>query len=58
MEASEKTSITVAVIINAAVEKVWELWTDPKHIIRWNFASDDWQTTHAEGNPLHLKLRF
>ena len=26
---------------------MWELWTTPRHIIRWNYASDDWHTTAA-----------
>ncbi len=39
--------ITVETIINAPVEKVWERWTEPKHIIKWNAASDDWHTPHA-----------
>jgi len=57
MAASGKTSITVAVIINAPLEKVWKLWTEPEHIIRWNFASDDWQTPRAE-NDLREGGRF
>ena len=36
--------ITVEATIQAPVEKVWKLWTEPEHIIRWNNASDDWHT--------------
>ncbi len=50
MATIEKTSITVGATINSAVEKVWKLWTDPIHIIHWNNASDDWQTTVAEND--------
>jgi len=50
MKTAEKTMITVEALINAPVEKVWEFWTDPKHIIRWNYASADWHTTRAESN--------
>jgi len=32
----EITVITLLVEINAPVEKVWNFWTDPKHIISWN----------------------
>lgn len=57
MKTAEKTKITVATVINAPVEKVWNLWTDPKHIIRWNNASDDWHTPRAE-NDLRVGGRF
>ncbi len=36
--------------IYAPVEKVWQLWTEPKHITQWNNASDDWRTPHAEND--------
>ncbi|MEH6405792.1 MAG: SRPBCC family protein [Leeuwenhoekiella sp.] len=42
--------ITVESSINAPVEKVWEAWTKPEHIIKWNAASDDWHTTKAEND--------
>ena len=44
METQEKTIITVENTINAPVEKVWEYWTKPEHITKWNNASDDWHT--------------
>jgi uncharacterized protein YndB with AHSA1/START domain len=42
--------ISAEVIIDAPIDKVWQLWTDPKHIIRWNYASEDWHTTWAEND--------
>jgi uncharacterized protein YndB with AHSA1/START domain len=57
MTTTEKTSITVQTTINAPVEKVWEFFTDPKHIVRWNNASDDWHTPRAE-NDLQVGGRF
>lgn len=42
--------ISVQTIINASIEKVWELWTLPKHIIKWNYPSQEWHTTFAENN--------
>ncbi|MCF3109706.1 SRPBCC family protein [Niabella sp. CC-SYL272] len=51
------TKITVATTINAPVEKVWEYWTEPEHIKKWNSASDDWHTPHAE-NDLRTGGRF
>ena len=50
METQNKTIITVENTINAPVEKVWECWTNPAHIIKWNNASDDWHTPHAEND--------
>jgi uncharacterized protein YndB with AHSA1/START domain len=45
-----KETITVETLVNAPVEKVWEFWTKPEHITKWNAASDDWHTTRAENN--------
>jgi uncharacterized protein YndB with AHSA1/START domain len=49
--------LTVRATIDAPVEKVWKYWTDPKHIIRWNNASSDWHTPHAE-NDLRVGGKF
>lgn len=57
MEKLNNTTITVSADINAPVQKVWKLWTSPEHITRWNNASDDWHTTHAE-NDLRTGGRF
>ena len=43
----EKTAITVENTVDAPVEKVWRLWTEPEHIRNWNNASDDWHTPKA-----------
>jgi uncharacterized protein YndB with AHSA1/START domain len=40
--------ITVNVLVNASLEKVWESWTNPQHIVNWNFASDDWHAPAAK----------
>ena len=53
----EKEVITVTVKVYAPVDKVWNHWTDPKHIIRWSNASDDWHTPRAE-NDLRAGGRF
>jgi len=45
-----KTPITVEVIVNAPIEKVWTCWTEPKHITQWNQASPDWHTPYAEND--------
>lgn len=53
----EFTKITVETTINASLEKVWQYWSEPKHIEKWNYASDDWHTPHAE-NELRIGGRF
>lgn len=57
METIEKTRITVGTKVNLPKEKVWQLWTDPVHIVHWNHASDDWHTVRAE-NDLRAGGRF
>jgi uncharacterized protein YndB with AHSA1/START domain len=49
MEPSE-ARITVTSKIKLPVDKVWELWTMPHHIMHWNNASEDWQTTYVEND--------
>jgi len=46
----EKTVVTVESTIQAPVEKVWETWTQPKHITQWCNASEDWQAPRAEND--------
>jgi uncharacterized protein YndB with AHSA1/START domain len=50
MATTEKTKITVEATINAPVEKVWKLWSEPRHIMQWNNASEDWHTPRAEND--------
>src|SRR4051812_30782497 len=45
-----KTPITVEALINAPLEKVWTRWTDPAHVVHWNFASEDWHTPKVEND--------
>lgn len=49
--------ITVQSNINATINKVWEYWTSPEHITKWNNASDDWHTPYAE-NDLRMGGKF
>jgi uncharacterized protein YndB with AHSA1/START domain len=50
MNATEKINITVEATVNAPVEKVWNFWTSPEHIIKWNSPSEDWHTPKAEND--------
>lgn len=34
--------ITIETLVLLPVEKVWDAWTQPKHITQWNAASEDW----------------
>lgn len=52
-----KEAIQVKVIIAAPIVKVWERWTAPQHIVKWNYASDEWHTPRAE-NDLKAGGRF
>ena len=49
--------ITVQCKVNAPIATVWECWTTPEHIMKWNNASDDWHTPYAENN-LHVDGKF
>jgi len=57
MEATTSTSVTVQSNVNAPVDKVWEYWTKPEHITKWNHASDDWHSPSAE-NDLRVGGKF
>ncbi len=50
MTTSETTVITVESTVNAPVDKVWEYWTKPEHITKWNYASDDWHSPWAKAD--------
>jgi uncharacterized protein YndB with AHSA1/START domain len=44
------TTIIVQAKINANSKQVWECYTQPKHITKWNFASDEWYCPSAEND--------
>lgn len=46
----EKQVITIETNVNAPIEKVWELWNGPEHIVKWNNASDEWHTPSAKND--------
>ncbi|MEH7494727.1 SRPBCC family protein [Neobacillus niacini] len=49
--------IIVETTVQAPVEKVWEYWTEPTHITKWNTASEEWHTPFAE-NDLQVGGKF
>ena len=44
------TKVTVETTVSADAKKVWDYWTHPDHITKWNFASDDWHCPNAEND--------
>jgi len=36
--------------IHKPIAEVWEFWTNPKHIVNWNFANEDWHCPKAEND--------
>lgn len=42
--------ITVTATIHADAKKVWDCYTNPKHIINWNFADPSWHCPTAEND--------
>ncbi|HEY0679720.1 MAG TPA: SRPBCC family protein [Chitinophagaceae bacterium] len=50
METANTTVITIENTVKAPVEKVWEFWTGPEHIVKWNTPSDDWHTPRSEND--------
>lgn len=44
------TLITIEATVNAPIEKVWQYWNGPEHIVKWNAANNDWHTTKAESD--------
>lgn len=42
--------ITIDTLVNAPLDAVWDRYTQPDHIIRWNFASDDWCCPRASND--------
>lgn len=49
--------ISVQTIINAPIVRIWELWTLPEHIVKWNSPSEEWHTIIAE-NDLKINGNF
>ena len=44
------TQIKITASIIAPIEKVWDKWTNPEYITKWNFAVDEWQCPRAEND--------
>jgi len=42
--------ITVTATVNADAKKVWDYYTNPEHITKWNFADPLWQCPSASND--------
>lgn len=43
-------TITVETKVNSGINKIWEFWTKPEHIVNWNFAIPEWHCPKAKNN--------
>jgi uncharacterized protein YndB with AHSA1/START domain len=50
MATSEKTLLTATTTVDAPVSIVWDSWSNPKHIVKWNSASPDWHSPSAKND--------
>ncbi len=57
MFSNHKNSITVITSLQTSLEDAWNIWTLPEHIIKWNFASEEWHCPNAT-NPIHNGGKF
>lgn len=44
------SQITVQALIDANATKVWDYYTQPNHIVHWNFADPSWHCPSAEND--------
>ena len=49
--------IEIEALINNKISNVWNLYTEPKHIENWNYASDDW-CCHSVINDLRVGGKY
>lgn len=49
--------INIDITILAPVEKVWDYYNEPKHIVKWNFAHESWECPSSE-NDLRVGGKF
>lgn len=47
---AQKPTITIEASVKAPVSKVWDYFTQPNHITRWNAASPDWHCPSASND--------
>lgn len=43
-------TITIDTLVKSSVKNTWNTYTEPQHIVNWNFASNDWQCPKVEND--------
>lgn len=43
-------TITIDCKVKCTIQNVWNSYTEPQHIVNWNFASKDWHCPKAEND--------
>ena len=46
----KNTIITIETTVNAPIETVWESFSKPEHITKWNTAHPDWHSPRAQND--------
>lgn len=44
------TKIKISATVNASIEKAWNYYNQPEHIVNWNFANNNWHCPFANNN--------
>jgi uncharacterized protein YndB with AHSA1/START domain len=44
------TKLKIDAIVKSDRQKSWKCYTDPNHIVNWNFATEDWCCPNAEND--------
>ncbi|MBC9915138.1 SRPBCC domain-containing protein [Chitinophaga varians] len=42
--------LSASTLVKAPIEKIWDYWTGPEHIMQWNNPSSEWKTTSVEND--------
>lgn len=45
-----KKQIEISTKVNSEINKVWDYWTQPQHITKWNSPSEEWHTPTAKND--------
>lgn len=46
----DTTKVTIQAVVSADRQKVWDYYTKPEHITKWNFAIDSWHCPTASND--------
>ena len=47
---SSQPPVVIETAVNTSIEKAWETFTLPEHIVNWAFANEDWNVPSAEND--------